>query len=202
MIMKYLSSNKFLHLHGLRPHMKFMLPVLLVSAFTTAQTLELDVPYVETPPEIVKLMLDMAEITPDDYVIDLGTGDGRIVIAAVQRGATGLGIDLDPQRIKEAKINAMNAGVSDRVKFLEQDLFAADISRATVVTMFLNSEVNLRVRPMLFEQLKPGTRVVSHNFDMGDWQPDLYEQAMMNTNNNFYIHDVYLWVVPAVVEGQ
>jgi cyclopropane fatty-acyl-phospholipid synthase-like methyltransferase len=156
---------------------------------------------VETPDNIVTLMLDLAEITDSDYVIDLGTGDGRIVIGAVKRGATGLGVDLDPQRIEEARLNADKAGVSDRVKFEVADLFQTDISAATVVTLFLNSEVNMRLRPALFEQLKPGTRVVSHNFDMEDWQPDRQEQLMLNANNNFYIHDIFYWVIPADISG-
>jgi len=163
---------------------------------------ELDVPYVETPDNIVTLMLDMAEITDSDHVIDLGTGDGRIVIGAVKRGATGLGVDLDPQRIEEARLNAEKAGVSDRVKFEVADLFETDISAATVVTLFLNSEVNMRLRPALFAQLKPGTRVVSHNFDMEDWQPNRQEQLMLNANNNFYIHDIFYWVIPADISGE
>ncbi len=164
--------------------------------------IELDVPYVETPDNIVTLMLDLAEITDNDYVIDLGTGDGRIVIGAVKRGATGLGVDLDPVRIEEARVNADKAGVSDRVKFEVADLFKTDISAATVVTLFLNSEVNMRLRPTLLEKLKPGTRVVSHNFDMEDWQPDRQEQLMLNSNNNFYIHDIFYWVIPADVSGE
>ena len=166
-----------------------------------SMAVDLDVPYVETPDDIVTLMLDMVEVTDSDYVIDLGTGDGRIVIGAVKRGATGLGVDLDPQRIEEARLNADKAGVSDRVKFEVGDLFQTDISAATVVTLFLNSEVNMRLRPALFKQLKPGTRVVSHNFDMEDWQPDRQEQLMLNANNNFYIHDIFYWVIPADISG-
>ena len=175
--------------------------LLMTAIQWTATAVELDVPYVQTPPDIIPVMLDMAKVTADDYVIDLGTGDGRIVIAAVQRGATGLGIDLDPERITEARAAAEAAGVSDRVKFEVQDLFETDLSAATVVTLFLNSEVNMRLRPTLLEKLKPGTRVVSHNFDMKDWQPDDYTQLMMNSNNNFYMHDVYLWIVPANAGG-
>lgn len=162
---------------------------------------ELDVPYVETPDDIATLMMDMAQITPQDYVIDLGTGDGRLVLAAVKRGASGLGVDLDPQRIEEANANASKAGVTDKVKFVIGDLFKTDISQATVLTLFLNSEVNMRLRPILFEQLKPGTRVVSHNFDMEDWQPDQQQELMVNDRNNFYIHDIFYWVIPAKVEG-
>ena len=175
---------------------------LLAGPLPVAVAIELDVPYVETPDDIVTLMLDLAEITDNDYVIDLGTGDGRIVIGAVKRGATGLGVDLDPVRIDEARVNADKAGVSDRVKFEVADLFQTDISAATVVTLFLNSEVNMRLRPALFEQLKPGTRVVSHNFDMEDWQPDRQEQLMLNANNNFYIHDIFYWVIPADISGE
>ena len=174
---------------------------LLAGALPVAIAIDLDVPYVETPDDIVTLMLDLAEITDNDYVIDLGTGDGRIVIGAVKRGATGLGVDLDPVRIDEARVNADKAGVSDRVKFEVGDLFQTDISAATVITLFLNSEVNMRLRPALFVKLKPGTRVVSHNFDMEDWQPDRQEQLMLNANNNFYIHDIFYWVIPADVSG-
>jgi predicted O-methyltransferase YrrM len=166
-----------------------------------ADTPELDVAYVETPADGIELMLEMARVGPGDYVVDLGTGDGRIVIAAVKRGAIGLGIDLDPQRVREADVNATLAGVSSRVLFLEQDLFDTDFSQATVVTLFLNYAVNLRLRPKLLEQLKPGTRVVSHNFDMDEWQPDKHQQFLRNANGNFYIHDIYLWVIPADVAG-
>lgn len=176
--------------------------LLTLTGITVGEAVELDVPYVQTPPDIIPIMLDMAKVTADDYVFDLGTGDGRIVIAAVQRGATGLGIDIDPERIAEAKAAAETAGVADKVKFEIQDLFKTDLSDATVVTLFLNSEVNMRLRPVLLEQLKPGTRVVSHNFDMEDWLPDDYNQLMLNTNNNFYMHDVYLWIIPADAAGQ
>lgn len=178
-----------------------ILAVLLASAAAVVHPLELDVPYVESPPDIVKLMLDMSDVSLGDYVIDLGTGDGRIVIAAARLGATGHGIDLDPKRVEEARENARESGMADRVAFLEQDLFESELGDATVVTMFLNEEVNLRVRPRLLEQLSPGTRIVSHNFDMGDWQPDGHEQVLQNNNGNFFIHDVYFWVVPADMAG-
>ena len=171
----------------------------IIALFSTAlhqvHALELDVAYVVTPPEIVELMMDISDIGPGDYVIDLGTGDGRILIAAAKRGATGIGIDLDPVRIKEAKENADKEGVADKVSFLEQDLFETDLSQATVITLFLNSEVNMRLRPALLK-LKPGTRIVSHNFDMGDWNPDRYQQILRNNNGNFMIHDVFYWEVP------
>ena len=178
---------------------KIIVIALTATALNQVHALELDVAYVVTPPEIVELMMDIADIGPGDYVIDLGTGDGRILIAAAKRGATGIGIDLDPVRIKEAKENADKEGVADKVSFLEQDLFETDLSQATVITLFLNSEVNMRLRPALLK-LKPGTRIVSHNFDMGDWNPDSYQQILRNNNGNFLIHDVFYWVVP--VNGQ
>ncbi|TVQ73029.1 MAG: class I SAM-dependent methyltransferase, partial [Balneolaceae bacterium] len=154
---------------------------------------ELDVPYYVTEPEVVEGMLDMAGVGPGDYLIDLGSGDGRIVIAAAQRGAVGHGVDLDPRRNVEANRNAREAGVDDRVVFLEEDLFETDFSQATVVTMFLLSSINLRLRPDLLSRLRPGTRVLSHTFDMGEWEPDLRQVIG--------IRPVYLWVIPAQVDG-
>ncbi len=154
---------------------------------------ELDVPYYVTEPEVVDGMLEMAGVGPGDYLIDLGSGDGRIVIAAAQRGAVGHGVDLDPQRNIEANQNAHEAGVADRVVFLEEDLFETDFSQATVVTMFLLSSINLRLRPDLLSRLRPGTRVLSHTFDMGDWEPDMRQVVG--------IRPVYLWVIPARVDG-
>ena len=174
---------------------KIIVIALTATALNQVHALELDVAYVVTPPEIMELMMDISDIGPGDYVIDLGTGDGRILIAAAKRGATGIGIDLDPVRIKEAKENADKEGVADKVSFLEQDLFETDLSQATVITLFLNSEVNMRLRPALLK-LKPGTRIVSHNFDMGDWEPDRYQQILRNNNGNFMIHDVFYWEVP------
>lgn len=133
----------------------------------------LDVPYLGTRPAVVAQMLEMARVGPGDYVIDLGTGDGRILIAAArERSARGLGIDIDPVMVGKAQTNAESAGVADRVRFETADLFKADLADADVVTMFLLPEVNLRLRPRLLAQLKPGTRIVSHAFDMGDWRPD------------------------------
>lgn len=175
--------------------MRAFLLCLLLTAFPlrliTAQ--ELDVPFYVTEPEVVEGMLDMAGVGPGDYLIDLGSGDGRIVIAAAKRGAVGHGVDLDPQRNIEANRNALKAGVDDRVVFLEQDLFETDFSQATVVTMFLLSSINLRLRPDLLSRLRPGTRVLSHTFDMGDWEPDLRKVIG--------IRPVYLWVIPARVDG-
>ena len=152
-----------------------------------------DVVYVPTPQEVVDEMLKLAQVTKDDLIYDLGSGDGRIPITAAQRhGTRGIGIDINPQRIREANENAREAGVTDRVEFLQQDLFESDISEATVVTLYLLPELNLRLRPQLFEQLRPGTRIVSHDFDMGDWEPD----RVVATNEG---STIYLWVVPAEI---
>jgi 2-polyprenyl-3-methyl-5-hydroxy-6-metoxy-1,4-benzoquinol methylase len=157
-----------------------------------AQDRELDVPYVPTSTEVVEAMLKVAKVGKNDVLYDLGSGDGRIPItAAKQFGTRGVGIDIDPDRIQEANENAKNAGVTDKVKFLQQDLFKSDFSKATVVTLYLLPEINLRLRPQLFKQLKPGTRVVSHAFDMGDWKPE----KTLNVNGS----TVYYWVVPKTV---
>ncbi len=134
----------------------------------------LDVPYVPTDPEVVQAMLKLAEVKSGDRMYDLGCGDGRIVITAAKaHGARGTGIDLDPERIAEAKENAKQAGVQDRVNFLQADLLKADFSDADVVSLYLLPSVNLELRPQLWKQLRPGARIVSHDFDMGpDWPPE------------------------------
>ncbi|MFW6289543.1 MAG: class I SAM-dependent methyltransferase [Mariniphaga sp.] len=152
-----------------------------------------DVPFVPTPYETVEEMLKLANVGPGDYVIDLGSGDGRIVIAAGERGAYGHGVDIDPKRINEARQNAAKAGVDDKVMFIEGNLFETDFSKATVVTMYLLNSVNMRLRPTMLEKLKPGTRVVSYYFNMSDWEPD--KQILINNS------DVYYWVIPAKVSG-
>lgn len=155
----------------------------------------LDVPFVPTRSPIVDQMLEMAAVGPDDYVIDLGSGDGRILIAAARRtGARGLGVDLDPARIRDARYNARDAGVSDKVEFRRQDLFATPIGEASVLTLYLLPEINLRLRPRILREMQPGSRVVSHAYDMGEWRWDRRE----------YVDgaNVYLWIVPARVEGQ
>jgi len=155
---------------------------------------ELDVPYVPTPESVVEKMLDMAAVTGSDLVYDLGCGDGRIVIAAAkERGARGVGIDLDPERIRESKENAREARVTDRVMFVRQDLYNTDLRDATVVTLYLLPSVNLEIRPKLFKELKPGTRVVSHDFDMGEWTADQIAEVDGSM--------VYFWVMPANVSG-
>lgn len=148
-----------------------------------------DVIYVPTPNEVVDKMLEMARVTAKDIVYDLGCGDGRIVIAAAQKyGARGVGIDIDPERIREANENAARARVTDKVRFIQGDLFRADISEATVVTLYLLTELNLKLRPKLLQELKPGTRVVSHAFAMGDWKPE--RTATVNGSQ------VFLWRIP------
>jgi SAM-dependent methyltransferase len=150
-----------------------------------------DVPYVPTPQEVVDEMLKMANVGKNDVVYDLGCGDGRLVVTAVKKfGAKrGVGVDIDPQRIRESDENARAAGVADRTKFVVQDLFKTDISEATVVTLYLLPDVNLRLRPKLLSDLKPGTRIVSHAFDMGDWQPE--KTASVDGRM------IYFWTVPA-----
>ncbi len=168
--------------------------ILVVFPGTLITSQDLDVPYVPTPHEVVAKMLDVTNVGPGDYVIDLGSGDGRIVIAAAERGAIGHGIDLNPKRVEEAKENALKADVTGRVTFLEGDLFKADISNATVITMYLLSSVNLRLRPVLLENLRPGTRIVSHSFSMGEWEADEH----INVDNRH----IYYWVIPANMRGR
>ena len=162
---------------------------------TTTQTplREPDVIYVPTPQAVVDEMLALAKVTKNDVIYDLGSGDGRIPVTAAQRfGTRGFGIDINPERIKEANANAQKAGVINRVKFLSQDLFTTDISQATVVTLYLLPELNVRLRPQLFKQLKPGTRIVSHDFDMGEWKPERTVQTKEGST-------IYLWTIPKQV---
>ena len=154
----------------------------------------LDVPYVPTPPEIVDRMLEMASVRGDDFVIDLGSGDGRIAIAAAKRGARALGIDIDPERVLEAQDNARKAKVQDKATFRRQNLFDTKIGDATVLTMYLLTKVNLDLRPRILEELKPGTRVVSHSFDMGNWKPDIHAEIEHR--------QVFMWIVPAKAAGR
>ncbi|MBY0437300.1 MAG: class I SAM-dependent methyltransferase [Burkholderiales bacterium] len=147
-----------------------------------------DVIYVPTPQEVVDGMLKLAKVGKNDVVYDLGCGDGRIVVAAARLGARSVGIDIDPIRIREAAENIRVAGVGDRAKLIEGDLFATDISEATVVTLYLLSRLNLKLRPKLLKELRPGTRIVSHAFDMDDWKPQRTESVGSST--------IYLWTVP------
>lgn len=149
-----------------------------------------DVIYLPTPQPVVDAMLAMADVKKGDVLYDLGSGDGRIPITAAQRhGVRGVGIDIDPVRIAEAKVNAEAAGVSDLVTFRREDLFKADFSDATVVTLYLLESLNIRLRPKLLAELKPGTRIVSHSFSMGDWEPE--REEFVNGSR------IYFWTVPA-----
>jgi SAM-dependent methyltransferase len=157
-----------------------------------------DVPYVPTTVEAVQAMLRLAGVKNTDTVYDLGCGDGRIVVAAAKDfGAHAVGIDIDPVRIKEANENARKAGVDKLVRFEENDLFNADFRQASVVTLFLLPEVNLQLRPRLLKELKPGTRVVSNTFDMGDWKPDKEYTVGGEGDDIGLSKKLYLWVVPA-----
>ncbi len=149
-----------------------------------------DVPYVPTPQEVVEGMLDFAGVKKTDVVYDLGCGDGRIVVTAAKKyGAHAVGVDINPERIAEAQKNAKDAGVTDRVKFVQANLFEADIKDASVVTLYLLSSVNLKLKPKLLSDLKPGTRIVSNTFDMGDWKPE--KQTEVNGRR------LYFWTIPA-----
>lgn len=155
-----------------------------------------DVPYVPTPQVVVDKMLEIAKVKPSDYVIDLGSGDGRIVLTAVRKyGAKGHGVELNKDRVRYSEEQAKKYGVSHRARFKAENIFDTDLSKATVVTMYLLGEVNLKMRPRILSELKPGTRVISHAFDMGNWEPDL--QVSMPTGEL-----IYAWMVPAKVEGE
>ncbi len=172
-------------------------------AAPAAQAME-EVPFITSPDNVTLEMLRVAKVGPTDHVIDLGSGDGRIVITAARRfGASGLGVEIVPDLVRRSIASARDAGVADRVTFKVQDLFQTDLSPATVITMYLLTEVNLQLRPALLK-LKPGTRVVSHDWDMGDWKP---EQTTMVSVPDKQVgleksSKVHLWVVPAQVEGQ
>jgi SAM-dependent methyltransferase len=169
---------------------------LAVSATPSAQSVAQvqlrgpDVAYASAPPAIVHAMLELAQVTGDDVVYDLGCGDGRIVVAAAKRrGARGVGVDIDPDRIEEATELALREGVTDRVTFVLEDLYQADFRDATVVMLYLQPEPNLRLRPRLLTELRPGTRVVSLSYDMGDWVPD--EVRRIDGRR------IYLWTIPS-----
>ena len=155
---------------------------------------DLDVPYVPTPRRVVEAMLEIAEVGPEDYLIDLGSGDGRIAIMAAQRGARSLGVDIDPDRVTEATLAAQVAGVETRARFRRQDLFDTPLREASVVTMYLLPEINMRLRPRLLTELQPGTRILSHNFTLGDWRPDAERE--MDASR------IYFWIVPAAAGGE
>ena len=153
-----------------------------------------DVPYVQTPAPVVEAMLALAEVGPDDVVYDLGAGDGRIVIAAARwRGARGVGIEIDPDLVRQARLAAERAGLADRVRFETRDLFTADLRAATVVTLYLSPDLNARLRPRLLAELRPGARIVSHQFPMADWTPSRTMRLTVDGRE----HVLYLWIVPA-----
>lgn len=171
-----------------------ILLIMLASAnYAIGQSVALDVPYVPTKEVVVEEMLKMANVSGNDVLYDLGSGDGRIPITAAKKfGTRGVGVDINPLRIEEANANAKNANVTDKVKFIEGNLFDMDFSEATVLTLYLLPQVNMKLRPKILN-LKPGTRVVSHNYDMGDWEP---EQVKKIETDNGYVHTIYYWVVP------
>jgi hypothetical protein len=162
-----------------------------------------DVPYVPTPPAVVDAMLDLARLRPEDYVIDLGSGDARIIIAAAkQYGARGFGVEIDQSLVAEARREARRQGVAEQAQFLTENLFLTDLGRATVLTMYLYPRLMLQLRPRLFEQLKPGARIVSHDFDMEDWRPDGH--VTVPVPDKPYgppSSEVYLWIIPANAAG-
>ncbi len=162
-----------------------------------AQAQDLDVPYITTPDNVVMTILNIAGVTAKDFVLDLGSGDGRIPItAAVRFGAKGLGVEIDPNLVEASKVNAKLAKVEQLVDFKVQDLFETDLSQASVITMYLLPDVNLKLKPAL-QKLKPGTRIVSHDWDMGDWQPDRTEVVAAPDKKVGLIKQskIMLWVV-------
>lgn len=194
----------------LRRRIWFLLPAIIAFMYCfsgCAQKHETDVEFVATPQQVVIEMLKMANVTKDDIVYDLGCGDGRIVITAAQMfGAGGVGVDIDPALIRLSNRNAGKAGVTDRVKFIEGDLFRTKLSKATVVSLYLTPELNVKLRPKFFRELKAGTRIVSHDFDMGDWKPDSIGRlrgVRYHYPDLTYVRDAvfYYWVVPADVSG-
>jgi len=174
------------------------------SALAQGEDKELDTPYVPTPQAVVDRMLELAQVKPGDTVIDLGSGDGRIMITAAQKyGARGFGVELDPRLVQRSNDEARRVGVADRVKFLQQDLFKTDFHEADVLTLYLLPDVNMALRPKILAELKPGTRVVSHDYGMGVWRPDVEETvaAPDKTVGARKESTVYLWIVPAKVAG-
>lgn len=163
---------------------------------TQTEQREPDVPYVPTPQEVVDRMLKIANVKKGDVLYDLGSGDGRIPITAAQKyGVRAVGVDINPERVGEANQNAKKAGVTNRVQFRQQDLFQTNLGEATVVTLYLLPDINVKLRPQLLKQLKPGTRIVSHDFDMGEWKPDKVVQVQGPSRE----HTIYYWVVPKQV---
>lgn len=185
----------------MKPAMRGLVPLLGLLACAAPLSgaraqVRLDVPYVATPPKTVDAILQLVQPTPNDFLVDLGSGDGRILItAAKDYGTGGLGIDIDPDRTKESSLNAERAGVTAKVKFVTADIFRSDFRQASIVTMYLLSSINVRLAPRLLE-LQPGTRIVSHAYPMGDWRPDK-TVTVPDTGAT-----LYYWVVPASLAGE
>jgi SAM-dependent methyltransferase len=189
---KYLFLNNILLIFGLAG-LALLQPFHARAQQSQAPHWQFDVPFVPTPYVVIEEMLRLANVTAQDFVMDLGSGDGRVLITAAKKfGARGVGVDLDGELVAESIEAAAAAGVADRTQFLQQDLFKTDISRATVITMYLLPGVMMRLRPVLLD-LKPGTRLVSHDFRLEDWNPDVTTQIRKNT---------FLWIVPAKVAGK
>jgi len=181
------------------PSLAFLICIILASAtgISISAPPQILAPYVPTPQPIVEKMLELAQVTSKDVVYDLGCGDGRIVITAAKKyGAHAVGIDIDPERIQESQANAKAAGVEQLVTFRLEDAMKVDVSLATVVTLYLLSASNASLRPILTRQLKPGARIVSHAFDMGDWQPNKIERI---TAENDFTRTLYLWIADGKV---
>ena len=188
---------------GFQKRVLAAVPMAAIFVATLALAAEPRVPYVPTPQDVVERMLEVAKVGPSDYLIDLGSGDGRIVITAAKKyGTRGFGVDLNPERIRESTESARQAGVADKVAFYQRNLFETDLSQASVITMYLLPRVNVELRPKLL-QLAPGTRLVSHDFDMGDWKPDAH--VTVDAKEKYGAvggkSDVYFWIVPAQVAG-
>jgi SAM-dependent methyltransferase len=174
-------------------HPSILVAMLLVTATACVPVPGQDVPDVRTPLAVVNEMLRLADVTASDVVYDLGSGDGRILIAAARdRGARGVGLEIDPALVAQSAERARRLGLADRLSFRQQDLFEADLTPATVVTLYLSPDLNRRLRPKLLSELRPGARIVSHSFDMGDWAPARTLQVSSNEGS----HTLYLWVVP------
>ncbi|MBI2296645.1 MAG: methyltransferase domain-containing protein [Betaproteobacteria bacterium] len=177
----------------------------LAAVLAFAQEKDLDTPYVQTPQNVVDKMLEIAKVRSDDYVIDLGSGDGRMVITAAKKhGARGFGVDLDRRLVKLSNTNAAKAGVANRAAFYARDLFDTDVSRATVLTIYLLPDVNLAIRARLLATLKPGTRIVSHDYDMGEWPPDFQMElaAPGKTVGVGQRSKIFYWMVPGRAAGR
>jgi SAM-dependent methyltransferase len=172
-----------------------LVAVMLLGAACAGQPAgTLDILYVATPEQVGIEMLRLAAVRAGDVVYDLGSGDGRLVIAAASEfGARGVGVELDAKLVQDSRESALKAGVADRTEFLWQDIFQTDIAPATVVALYLRQDVNLKLRPKLLRELRPGTRVVSHDFDMGDWRPDRTVRVKGPTRE----HTIYLWTIPS-----